>query len=86
MLGADGTDPESRRLAAREAARQIQTSRALAGGAVPPLGAPPATDRIDQADEALAYERLLTGSPEEITAQPAELSAAGVAQVNAACE
>jgi alkanesulfonate monooxygenase SsuD/methylene tetrahydromethanopterin reductase-like flavin-dependent oxidoreductase (luciferase family) len=81
-----GTDPEGRRIAAREVARQIATSRALGKGAVPGLGAPPVPTAIDPADEALAHERLLAGSPEEIVAQLTDLAAAGVTQVNAAFE
>ncbi|MFS4104069.1 MULTISPECIES: LLM class flavin-dependent oxidoreductase [unclassified Streptomyces] len=81
-----GTDPDARRAAAREVARQIQTSRALAQGAVPDGGLPPLPTRVDPADEALAAERLLAGSPDEIRKQLAELADVGVTQVNAAFE
>ncbi|MFJ9775173.1 LLM class flavin-dependent oxidoreductase [Kitasatospora sp. NPDC101157] len=81
-----GTDPAGRRAAAREVARQIQTSRALAEGAHPAGGLPPVPAAIDPADEELAYERLLAGSPEQIVDQLAELAAAGVTRVNAAFE
>ncbi|MEW1693130.1 LLM class flavin-dependent oxidoreductase [Streptomyces sp. NPDC091265] len=81
-----GTDPQARRLAAREVARQIQTSRALAQGSVPDGGLPPLPDHIDPADEALAAERLLAGSPGEIREQLTALAEAGVTQVNAAFE
>ncbi|MGW4892456.1 LLM class flavin-dependent oxidoreductase [Kitasatospora sp. NPDC004240] len=81
-----GTDPAGRRAAAREVARQIQTSRALAQGAYPIGGAPPIPTAIDPADEELAHERLLAGSPEQIVEQLRELAEAGVDQVNAAFE
>ncbi|MFF4819295.1 LLM class flavin-dependent oxidoreductase [Kitasatospora sp. NPDC001309] len=81
-----GTDPAGRRAAAREVARQIQTSRALAEGAYPTGGRPPVPAAVDPADEELAYQRLLAGSPEQIVEQIAELAAAGVTRVNAAFE
>ncbi|MFF1868475.1 LLM class flavin-dependent oxidoreductase [Kitasatospora herbaricolor] len=81
-----GTDPAGRRAAAREVARQIQTSRALAQGAYPTGGVPPIPAAVDPADEELAYQRLLAGSPEQIVEQLQELAAAGVTQVNAAFE
>jgi alkanesulfonate monooxygenase SsuD/methylene tetrahydromethanopterin reductase-like flavin-dependent oxidoreductase (luciferase family) len=63
------TDPDGRRMAAREAARQMAMSRALAKGAAPVHGVAPAPAEIDPADEELAYERLLAGTPDEIVAQ-----------------
>lgn len=81
-----GTDPDERRLAAREVARQIQTSRALSQGVAPAGGLPPLPTSIDPADEALAAERLPAGSPKEIREQLTALAEAGVTQVNAAFE
>jgi alkanesulfonate monooxygenase SsuD/methylene tetrahydromethanopterin reductase-like flavin-dependent oxidoreductase (luciferase family) len=77
------TDPDGRRLAAREVARQIQVSRSLAQGAEPVLGVAPNPAAIDPADEELAFERLLAGTPEQIVEQLADLADAGVTYVNA---
>ncbi|MFI9387651.1 LLM class flavin-dependent oxidoreductase [Kutzneria sp. NPDC052558] len=77
------TDPDGRRMAAREAARQMAMSRALAKGAAPVHGVAPAPAEIDPADEALAYERLLAGTPEEIVAQIEEIADSGVTYISA---
>jgi alkanesulfonate monooxygenase SsuD/methylene tetrahydromethanopterin reductase-like flavin-dependent oxidoreductase (luciferase family) len=79
-----GTDPDARRAAVREVARQLGTSRALAQGAVPVHGVVPALDQVDPADEALAEERLVAGGPAEVLRQFTELAQAGVTYVNAA--
>jgi alkanesulfonate monooxygenase SsuD/methylene tetrahydromethanopterin reductase-like flavin-dependent oxidoreductase (luciferase family) len=79
-----GHDPGEHRLAAREAARQVQLSKALATGGIPRGGIVPGRRAsIDPADEKLAYERLLAGTPEEIIAQVAELATAGVTYISA---
>ncbi|QFZ19219.1 LLM class flavin-dependent oxidoreductase [Saccharothrix syringae] len=77
------TDPEGRRAAAREVARQIQLSRTLAQGTEPVLGIAPHPAAIDPADEELAYQRLLAGTPDEIVEQLHEIADAGVTHVNA---
>ncbi|MFE9750943.1 LLM class flavin-dependent oxidoreductase [Saccharothrix saharensis] len=77
------TDPEGRRLAAREVARQIGYSRSLARGGEPVLGVVPSDGEIDPADEELAYERLLAGTPDEVVEQLAAIADAGVTYVNA---
>ena len=77
------TDPDGRRLAAREAARQMAMSRALAQGAVPVRGIAPSPADIDPADEELAYQRLLAGTPDEIVAQLTEIAASGVTYISA---
>jgi alkanesulfonate monooxygenase SsuD/methylene tetrahydromethanopterin reductase-like flavin-dependent oxidoreductase (luciferase family) len=77
------TDPAGREMAAREAARQMAMSRALAQGAVPVRGIAPAPAEIDPADEELAYQRLLAGTPEEIVAQLDEIAASGVTYISA---
>lgn len=77
-------DPGARAQAAREVARQMALSRALAQGVVPVRGIVPGADVVDPADEALAYERLLGGTPDEVVAQLETLQDAGVTYVNAA--
>jgi alkanesulfonate monooxygenase SsuD/methylene tetrahydromethanopterin reductase-like flavin-dependent oxidoreductase (luciferase family) len=76
-------DPDCRRLAAREAARQILMSKTLAKGGVPVNGIVPAADHIDPADEELAYKTLLAGTPDEIVEQVTAIAASGVTYINA---
>jgi alkanesulfonate monooxygenase SsuD/methylene tetrahydromethanopterin reductase-like flavin-dependent oxidoreductase (luciferase family) len=71
-------DPDGRRLAAREAARQILMSKTLAKGGVPVGGRVPTSDQIDPADEELAYKTLLAGTPDEIVEQVTAIAASGV--------
>ncbi|AEH09376.1 MULTISPECIES: LLM class flavin-dependent oxidoreductase [Protofrankia] len=80
-----GTDPDAREAAVREVARQLGASRALAQGGVPVDGVVPGLlGTVDPADEALARDRLVGGSPQEVLAQFVELAEAGVGYVNAA--
>ena len=80
-----GTDPEERRTAAREVARQVHVSRSLATGSAPAIGiAPGFHSELDPADVAFAEERLLGGTPEQVIKQLTEIAAAGVTHVNAA--
>jgi alkanesulfonate monooxygenase SsuD/methylene tetrahydromethanopterin reductase-like flavin-dependent oxidoreductase (luciferase family) len=75
-------DPDGRRLAAREAARQMLMSKTLAEGGVPVRGilAPPR--EIPPSLEELAYNTVLAGTPEEIVAQVTALAAAGVTYIS----
>ncbi|MFD5654884.1 LLM class flavin-dependent oxidoreductase [Streptomyces sp. NPDC127039] len=78
-----GTDPATRRLAVREVARQLATSRALAEGGVPLGGAAP-YPRVEElgAEELAAAENLLVaGSADEVTRRLARLTEVGVSYV-----
>jgi alkanesulfonate monooxygenase SsuD/methylene tetrahydromethanopterin reductase-like flavin-dependent oxidoreductase (luciferase family) len=82
-----GTDPDERRAAAREVARQITVSRSLATGSAPATGVAPGFHaELDPADVALAEERLLGGTPDQVVEQLTAIAAAGVTHVNAAFE
>lgn len=78
------TEPDARRIAAREVARQIALSRTLAQGGAPVLGIAPGPTQLDPADEEFAYQRILGGTPDDILRQLAEIAEAGVTYVNAA--
>jgi alkanesulfonate monooxygenase SsuD/methylene tetrahydromethanopterin reductase-like flavin-dependent oxidoreductase (luciferase family) len=77
-------DPDARRLAAREAARQILMSKTLGTGGFPVGGIVPDIGEIDPAIEALAYETVLAGTPDEIVEQVTAIAASGVTHISTA--
>jgi alkanesulfonate monooxygenase SsuD/methylene tetrahydromethanopterin reductase-like flavin-dependent oxidoreductase (luciferase family) len=74
-----GTDPALRRLAVREVARQLATSKALAEGGAPVGGAAPAPlpEELTADELAAAEELLVAGTPDEVTEQLARYADAG---------